>query len=666
MAVVPTTNGRDRVAPDVRRVVAPTALAYQTQAQQYISGRGVTEEAFGAALAQSQIAGGKAAVEGAGKLLDLATKIQDDDNVREAKRLNTEFDTFRHTVGFGDGKEDGNRGYYGSFGEDAVKGASLAKKSIADQREKMLAAASNDRVRELFRYHSDQGILSETQSIDRHQLTQRISADDNAANGRIAAIQQEAASKYNDPDLMRKAMDVTANEVLNRLEAKGIRDPDAQAEAIRQARAPAIQNAFNNAMAKEDIGTAAAILGGNELLLPATIRAQMNEKLKGEVDTRAAQIIADQTKGMSPDAAREFIKTNTTGKVRNAALAEFERGLSARRSDISFANSQIGFAQSQADRKAKESGQKLGDKANDLFPNDADAVKREAYIKEQAKTAEERNIAMAKTREDQATRERVRDLAYQEATRQQAVADRELKEQKRKDDAMVVEVVFNGKQPYESLPFEVKQRLDRETIKAAKEFEAKGAFPAQTTPEGYAMIANFAQMSVEQRQKVNILAAQMKMSERDFNIFKDKWAEAQAGKGDDPKDPATLNSRISNLANQLKLSGTEKTDDRGAFFASVQSEIAKAQKAKGNTPLTWEEEEKILTQAMKNVVEVNTYGGLSSKQVPAGAVPPADLKKVIVPPEDRAAIQRRYREAKRPPPTEDQIREMYLNAKRGN
>jgi len=100
----------------------------------------------------------------------------------------------------------------------------------------------------------------------------------------------------------------------------------------------------------------------------------------------------------------------------------------------------------------------------------------------------------------------------------------------------------------------------------------------------------------------------------------------------------------------------------GAMRDEVERQIGIEQKAK-NRQLTRDEKDAVARRTLSKNVLRSTWFGLSSEEVPAASVIPADLKKVVVPPADREAIKRELVKRNKPANDED-IARWYLMGQR--
>lgn len=100
----------------------------------------------------------------------------------------------------------------------------------------------------------------------------------------------------------------------------------------------------------------------------------------------------------------------------------------------------------------------------------------------------------------------------------------------------------------------------------------------------------------------------------------------------------------------------------GAMQDEVERQIGVEQKAKGRT-LTREEKDTVARRTLSTNVMRSTWWGMSSEDVPTAAIIPADLKKVVVPPNDRETIKAELVKRGKPAKDED-IARWYVMGKR--
>lgn len=647
MPVVPTSRGPSVEAAPIR-ITAPTPEVYSTAREAYQQARGVDPNAFGAQLAEVQMQGAKQLGQAADQISLLATKMQIEENEREVKRLSNEFAASRQIIGYGDGTPE-NRGYYATNGENAVAGAGAAKEAIKKERERLMASASNGRVRQLFEERANADTTEEHGRIDRFVLKEREVAADLASKGRQAAAANEAATVWNDPKVMDKNIGIITAEVLEYADRKGIKDPIVVGQLIREARTPAIQGAVKSALAAEDTVAAEAIFAKNKFMLDAGTAAALEKEVRNEGNTKQAQIISDQAFAKFPNdpvAGRQYIKDALSGKVRDQALEKYNGDIGAARGAEADNRARVSFAQGQQDRAGIGKAQKISDELTQK--NGADTAASLEAISKMNLDPQTRNRAEAEVRERGAALRQRDTLAEHNLDVLYRQQERARKEALDAAEARAGKAIESGAS-WSSLP-----QADRELLQAegkaahflSREKQIATGAPLSTDWKFY---QEAMAQTPEQFRTADPMEARTKLSDTEFSQWTSRYNQAQQGKGD-PNDPFSPVALFNAKAKKLGLMEEGKQKQYGAAFSLFQEELLRLEKANGPAKVTGDVKLQLRDQILDKVVIDGALFG--TNEVP--------LYKLEVPKDKLSAVRAKLQAAGVSAPTEVQMRQMYV------
>lgn len=214
-----------------------------------ITGRSVIEErgplgladpnapigAFGGASAGAAVTLGGQTVQVGEATFNAAMLQQEEDDKREAKKLDIEYGSFLRTLEQGDGTEQ-NQGFGALRGENTVNAFPAYQSAIAEKRKDLFQSASNDRVKEIFSGSS--GVRSE-KALSRGLTkveTERRSANDAVSAARQTEAEQDTAVAPLDPDILERSLVIAATEAAETAARNGVIDPNTIASAVEEAK----------------------------------------------------------------------------------------------------------------------------------------------------------------------------------------------------------------------------------------------------------------------------------------------------------------------------------------------------------------------------------------------------------------------------------------------
>lgn len=217
--------------------IVPTQPLATTQPQPtrplYQDASGATPDAFGAAQGGALAQGGRQVGQAADQISTTLLQEQKQDNARQAKLLDVQFANMIRTIGYGDGTAD-NPGFYSTKGENTLAAQGGARTSIEAARQKILGSIQNQDVREMFDVASQIRAGDEYGQIDRYVKQQRNVANDTAAETRINSATDDAATAWNNPNILHRSLVVIEGEVTDLGKRNGWA-PDVTAQKLKDA-----------------------------------------------------------------------------------------------------------------------------------------------------------------------------------------------------------------------------------------------------------------------------------------------------------------------------------------------------------------------------------------------------------------------------------------------
>lgn len=348
MAQVPLYPVGGRVAPEARGPV-------------YQSDRGASLDAFG-----STGEGMRAASQKLGQFSDeignTALRIIQEDNDREAKRLDIDLSRRLREINYGDGTEE-NPGYLSLRGEAAIKSSADVRKAVEAARNDVLNSTKNLKVRQMVDQLSAQRVEGELGTVDRHLGEQRRAFDQTLSEARIQEAASDAAANWNDPTVMARSMRVTNGEILSMAQKNGWSDEIAKAK-LAEARSIVIGSAVKQAIAADNVEAAQKILDTNEAGLPAAARIELYTLLRNQSVEKQGQALGDtlwQKFGNDVNGALKHLQEVATGKVRDAAWSQWQKIVDASQSKVERDRAKTRFEQEQQDRNNPVTGKAVSE-----------------------------------------------------------------------------------------------------------------------------------------------------------------------------------------------------------------------------------------------------------------------------------------------------------------
>lgn len=269
-AVVPTLTQRT-VLPDVSATPFADASAFSS-------------DAFGAGNARALIRLGDTITRAGDELTDALFKLQEQDDTREFRKLDTELTAYIRTIRHGNGTPE-NPGYLATNGEHAINGYSVAEQAINEKVKTLKAGASNGRVTEMFTIAANERVGSTMNDFLTHVSSEREKANVAAAEARIGAARADAAT---DPRLLDRSLGITASDIQD-IGAEQGWGKEVIDQKVREEQSKTIE-ATISALVPTNTGLASKMLGQYGGMIDGLTKADITQR----IDARNRQYIADR------------------------------------------------------------------------------------------------------------------------------------------------------------------------------------------------------------------------------------------------------------------------------------------------------------------------------------------------------------------------------------
>jgi hypothetical protein len=293
----------------------PASIPYQNAS-------GATADAFGAAQ-------GRAAVEGAGKIMSLgdrmaanAIKIQDEDNERETKRLDVELSQAVRALTVGDDKTPG---FYSARGEAAVAAHKDAEKAITEARRKLLESTKNARVREMFGSLSAARVERELGGLASHVAKERRVANDAISEARINEASDDAGAHWNNSKVIGQSSAIARQEVAD-MAARNGWNPVVTASKMQEAQTVLHRRVIESALV-HDPGAAKAYFDQNKDKIDGRVHPELEKALEAGTLRQQSQAKEDEimARGLGEGAAMSEARKIKDAKLRDETVARLQR-----------------------------------------------------------------------------------------------------------------------------------------------------------------------------------------------------------------------------------------------------------------------------------------------------------------------------------------------------
>lgn len=249
----------------------------------YQTAGAATLDAFGGNQAAGLASTGKALTGIGNMIFDQALKQQDEDNVREAKQLDTNYAAALRNLAYGNGTAE-NPGFYSKEGQGAVDAYPDMASQVQALRDQYLQTASNQRVAAKFDAASQERMNVELENMAKHVSMQRMQANVDTSNARIDEAQNGLVLGAVDPKVWSQNTTVIKSEINAQAQMHGWSPEVAQSnydKLVSEAAAKSVSSA-----ALTDLGAAQKILADHRTEMSGVAVAQAEQAIK-EAENRA-------------------------------------------------------------------------------------------------------------------------------------------------------------------------------------------------------------------------------------------------------------------------------------------------------------------------------------------------------------------------------------------
>lgn len=272
--------------------------------------------AFGSIDAQSLISSGEVVSNIGDVLTGIIAKQNKEDNAREAKKLEVEYNNFIRELAYGDGTEE-NLGFYAAEGENAISAYPDVRDAIKKKREELAEAASNDAVRSAFSSRTEERTNTFLDKALTHTVDERIKANDAQTEAVIKESVDDAAAAWNDTDVLNRSLSTVTDEMAEMADRNGWSEEIYQSKLEEQKSATIA--ATVRAASRTDNEFA------KELFLTYTdqIDGTTRSSLREELEARDRQLIQDRERA---ERIQDKVVTDLQDKEFAALTVEIARG----------------------------------------------------------------------------------------------------------------------------------------------------------------------------------------------------------------------------------------------------------------------------------------------------------------------------------------------------
>lgn len=292
----------------------------------FSSARGATEGAFGVGVARAAEQSGAGLSKVGDQIGAMALKMQIEDNERAAKDADVALSARLRMLAVGDGTE-GNSGYFGRKGQDAVDATSDYNKSVEDARREIAESLPNDRARQLFQSSAATRVNSALTEGAKYSIGQRTVASNATSEARIGEAIDDAAAAWSDPKIVARSVAVAEAEVADVGERNGW-TPEVTKSKMEAARTKVYSQAIM-AASEQDPMAAQELYNKHKTDIDGTARPGIEKVLEaGTLRQQSQQSAAEIQAAMPGDLKAQIARAKATikdPKVLDETLTRLDR-----------------------------------------------------------------------------------------------------------------------------------------------------------------------------------------------------------------------------------------------------------------------------------------------------------------------------------------------------
>lgn len=553
---------------------------------------GATAQNFGVNLGAGMDLAGRRIVAASDDLAKISLDIMNEDNEREAKRLDVELSSTLRRINYGDGTA-ANPGYFGTRGENAINGFASTQKQIQDAHQALLKSAKNDRVRQMYGDVANKRIEHELNSMSRFVGQERRAAADTVSEARMQEAAANASTSWNDPTVLRQSIGVALSEAKSMAERNGW-SAEVLAAKEREAKTVIASSAIKAALAVEATGKASQLFKQFSGDMTAEVRNSLQKQIREGSVAGSALALAKQAESLFPGNVVDQLKWLRDQKVDpRASIQAFGQITAFHNAVRSGQQEQLrGTSQAMFDRIT----------ASTTDPNERIRLARQIQNPEERDAVEARlNAENSRERQQIADQESAIARAERELRITETVRQRQEREQNEQAFKKADDLMRDGGS-LRTLSPELKGLLKPEQLRFLEAYEMQQAKGQKFAPEtNDAALRSYLTMAPGDLANLSQAELRTNLTEQDYNVVESLRKQSMLGKRD-PKDPISLPSRISARITETfgQQSETEKKYG-GKIRRMIEEEITREQ-GETKKPLTAQRENEIINSVFDKVV----------------------------------------------------------------
>ena len=297
MARVPTSP-----LPTERNAPAPVVFR---------SSEGVTPDAFGAAEARATERMGQQISQQADVLADRAIRMQQEDNIAEAKRVDVEFTTAMRVR---------QQEFMETSQNDTVQGYDKALEDIEELRRSALSGISNPRVLEMATNQFHSRIEAAFNSMAVHVAAERNANADAMGDALIDLGNSAALANPGNEDVLAAARQTILDEFADKAERGGWGPEQVESEVL--AATTLLHSKMIDALLENDPGLAVKYFADHKDEIDGVYHADLQEKLRVIIERTKAQDRADwiMEQGWTVEKARIWVRDEFEGTLEDSLI----------------------------------------------------------------------------------------------------------------------------------------------------------------------------------------------------------------------------------------------------------------------------------------------------------------------------------------------------------
>jgi len=235
-------------------------------------------EAAAATQGQAALSFGKGLGQAGDATFNIALRNKVEDDERNAKELDVDFNSRRRTILYGDGT-DANPGYYSLKGAAAVEAHPEVMQRLQKERDAVSASAKSDHSRRMFDKSSFTKSDHDFETMGAFQSRARVEANLTASVARQQSAVDDAVLAPYDPVVVATSTSIIRNEVFSQAKSQGWKPETTQTE-LKKAMTVMYSGMVKGALNRSDVPGAVAILAAHKDKMIPAVAAELDHLLK--------------------------------------------------------------------------------------------------------------------------------------------------------------------------------------------------------------------------------------------------------------------------------------------------------------------------------------------------------------------------------------------------